>query len=55
MKNVRQLITIVAVLLSLGAWGQQDIQFTQYFDNTLAVNPAYAGSNGMLSAFAIEL
>ena len=54
MKNVRQLITIVAVLLSLGAWGQQDIQFTQYFDNTLAVNPAYAGSNGMLNATAIH-
>lgn len=33
---------------------QQDPQFTQYFDNFLHVNPAYAGSSGMLSATAIH-
>ncbi|MFM7566305.1 MAG: type IX secretion system membrane protein PorP/SprF [Flavobacteriales bacterium] len=33
---------------------QQDPHFTQYFDNFLHVNPAYAGSSGMLSATAIH-
>ena len=27
-------------------YAQQDPHFTQYFDNTLFVNPAYAGSKG---------
>lgn len=30
--------------------GQQDAQFTQYMDNVLYVNPAYAGSQDMLNA-----
>lgn len=47
-------MSIVVLFLSTVAWGQQDIQFTQYFDNTLAVNPAYAGSNGVLNATAIH-
>jgi type IX secretion system PorP/SprF family membrane protein len=29
---------------------QQNVQFTQYMYNTLAVNPAYAGSRGVLNA-----
>jgi type IX secretion system PorP/SprF family membrane protein len=34
--------------------GQQDPHFTQYFDNMLFVNPAYAGSNGMLNVTSIH-
>lgn len=30
-------------------FGQQDAQYTQYMYNTLAINPAYAGSRGGLS------
>jgi len=44
--------TILLVLLSfkaMDAFAQQDPHFTQYFDNTLFVNPAYAGSRGMLN------
>jgi type IX secretion system PorP/SprF family membrane protein len=33
---------------------QQDPQFTQYMYNTVAINPAYAGSRGMLSIFGIH-
>ena len=33
--------------------GQQDPMFTKYFFNTLAFNPAYAGSSGNLSATII--
>lgn len=40
--------------MSLNVNAQQDPQFTQYFDNALFVNPAYAGSTGMLSATTIH-
>jgi type IX secretion system PorP/SprF family membrane protein len=33
---------------------QQDAQFTQYMYNTINVNPAYAGSRGALSVFALH-
>ncbi|MGM0635193.1 MAG: PorP/SprF family type IX secretion system membrane protein [Bacteroidota bacterium] len=33
---------------------QQDPQFTQYMYNTVSVNPAYAGSRGVLSAFGLH-
>ena len=48
MKNI-----YLAVLLTMTAIGglvaQQDAQYTQYMYNTLSVNPAYAGSRGVLS------
>ncbi len=33
---------------------QQDAQYTQYMYNTINVNPAYAGSRGALSIFALH-
>ena len=36
------------------SYGQQDAQFTQYMYNTINVNPAYAGSRGALSIFALH-
>ncbi|VXB97390.1 PorP/SprF family type IX secretion system membrane protein [Maribacter litoralis] len=53
MKNL--LITIL--LFSASFWGvyaQQDAQYTQYMYNTVAVNPAYAGSRGVLSIAALH-
>lgn len=41
-------------ILGFRAVAQQDPQFTQYFDNTLFVNPAYAGSRGMLNITGIH-
>ena len=35
-------------------FAQQDAQFTQYMYNTINVNPAYAGSRGALSMFALH-
>jgi len=54
MKNLQQLVSILFLLLSLHSYSQQEAHFTQYFDNTLFVNPAYAGSRGMLNATAIH-
>ncbi len=36
------------------SYGQQDAQFTQYMYNTININPAYAGSRGALSIFALH-
>ncbi len=35
------------------SYAQQDAQFTQYMYNTINVNPAYAGSRGAMSMFAL--
>lgn len=45
------IILLILVLDSVSA--QQDAQYTQYMFNTLAVNPAYAGSRGQLSIAAL--
>lgn len=37
-----------------GLNAQQDPHFTQYFDNTLFVNPAYAGSKGVMNITGIH-
>lgn len=36
------------------SYAQQDAQFTQYMYNTININPAYAGSRGALSMFAMH-
>jgi type IX secretion system PorP/SprF family membrane protein len=55
MKNYTKILALLVVsIVSLHAKAQQDPQFTQYFDNALFVNPAYAGSTGMLSATSIH-
>ena len=35
-------------------FAQQDAQFTQYMYNTININPAYAGSRGVMSAFLLH-
>jgi type IX secretion system PorP/SprF family membrane protein len=52
---MKNLIYIFATLvLGTASFAQQDPHFTQYFDNTLFVNPAYAGSNGALNVTGIH-
>lgn len=46
-------IVVLTIIVS-PLFGQQDPHFTQYFDNTLFVNPAYAGSRGMLNMTAMH-
>lgn len=50
-------LVITVILLGVSIWGlkaQQDAQYTQYMYNTIAVNPAYAGSRGVLSMTALH-
>jgi type IX secretion system PorP/SprF family membrane protein len=48
------LFSFVLVLTSMFNYAQQDAQFTQYMYNTININPAYAGSRGALSIFALH-
>jgi len=51
-KYITALVFIIASYTTLTA--QQDAQFTQYMYNTITVNPAYAGSRGVLSIAALH-
>ncbi|MBM1105826.1 type IX secretion system membrane protein PorP/SprF [Aurantibacter crassamenti] len=50
-------VVISGLFIVLSLWGlkaQQDAQYTQYMYNTMAVNPAYAGSRGVLGITALH-
>jgi len=42
------------MLAGLVSYSQQDAQYTQYMYNTINVNPAYAGSRGVMSIFGLH-
>ena len=43
-------LLLIMLLFSVSTFAQQQSMFTKYMFNTLAFNPAYAGSRGALSA-----
>jgi len=49
-----KLFSIIILFTTIASFGQQDAQYTQYMYNTINVNPAYAGSRGALSVFALH-
>lgn len=52
--NIRQnIISSILLLSCLAGKAQQNAMFTQYMFNTLALNPAYAGSRNVVSATAL--
>lgn len=44
------IVPLTLILLCGKTYGQQDPSFTQYMYNTMTINPAYAGTRGVLSA-----
>lgn len=44
--NIRFLTLLLTLAMIQGAYGQQDVQFSQYVFNGLSLNPAYAGYKG---------
>lgn len=54
MKNLKFILIVILSGTGIYANAQQDPHFTQYFDNTLFYNPAYAGSRDMLNVTAIH-
>lgn len=55
MKAILRYVLVVLAICIYGntAVAQQEVQFTHYMYNTLTVNPAYAGSKGMLNMSAL--
>lgn len=52
---MKTIILLFAMLFTgVVSYAQQDAQFTQYMYNTITVNPAYAGSRGAMSIFALH-
>src|SRR6476620_11428991 len=52
---MRTKILIFALMLTCyTGFAQQDAQYTQYMYNTINVNPAYAGSRGVMSFFLLH-
>lgn len=45
--------SFVLMFTAIAGFAQQDSQFTQYMYNTININPAYAGSRGVLSVFGL--
>lgn len=54
-KNTNRIIILVTVLIlqAGGLFAQQNALFSQYMFNTLAINPAYAGSRNVIAATAL--
>ncbi|MBF4494692.1 type IX secretion system membrane protein PorP/SprF [Flavobacterium sp. MR2016-29] len=46
-------LILVFMFFSVVCSAQQDAQYSQYMYNTISVNPAYAGSRGVLSVFGL--
>ena len=46
--------TFIILLIGVMGFSQQDPQYTQYMYNTININPAYAGSRGVLSVFGLH-
>lgn len=49
-----RILLFVLMFTGVLSYAQQDAQFTQYMYNTININPAYAGSRGALSMFALH-
>jgi len=49
-----KILYFAIMLLGFVSYSQQDAQYTQYMYNTINVNPAYAGSRGVMSVFGLH-
>jgi len=49
-----RILIFTLLITSFVSFAQQDAQYTQYMYNTINVNPAYAGSRGMMSIFGLH-
>lgn len=51
---MKKIVIIVLLLVGYQGIAQQDAQYTHYMYNTINVNPAYAGSRGVMSVFGLH-
>ena len=50
----KRFLIFIVTLVASSSYAQQDSQFTNYMYNTININPAYAGSRGVLSIFGLH-
>ena len=50
----KNILFCIVLLSNYMGYAQQDAQYTQYMYNTININPAYAGSRGVLSIFGLH-
>ena len=50
----KRFLIFIITLVAASSYAQQDSQFTNYMYNTVNINPAYAGSRGVLSIFGLH-
>ena len=48
-----KILYFALMLMGIMSYAQQDAQYTQYMYNTININPAYAGSRGVMSIFGL--
>lgn len=53
-KMIKSIVLLSLVTFTNVYHAQQDPHFTQYFENTLMVNPAYAGSKGVMNVMGLH-
>ncbi|UPQ78269.1 type IX secretion system membrane protein PorP/SprF [Flavobacterium azooxidireducens] len=51
---MKKIVIIALLLVGYQGIAQQDAQYTHYMYNTINVNPAYAGSRGVMSIFGLH-
>jgi len=49
-----KILIFALMLMCYTGFAQQDAQYTQYMYNTININPAYAGSRGVMSIFGLH-
>lgn len=51
---MKKILFVTLLLVCLHGAAQQDAQYTHYMYNTININPAYAGSRGVMSMFGLH-
>lgn len=49
-----KIVIIILLFVTMSGFAQQDAQYTNYMYNTTNINPAYAGSRGVISVFGLH-
>ena len=50
----KKILYLALLICGINGFSQQDAQYTQYMYNTTNINPAYAGSRGVVSIFGLH-
>ena len=54
LKFIRMILIVLLLFMVVESYAQQDPMYTQYMENLMTINPAYAGSKDLLSMMAVS-